>query len=324
MDKRLLDILCCPVSKTPVRQLARGELEAINTAIAAGAKAATVLVRGDSAYCNGKAIAAVAKTGAMFSFAIARNPAVDAAIATIGDERYVAVHYPGAVEDPDTGQLISDAQVAEVPYTAFARSRGRTAHDVIRQAPSRRLWSGQRRLAVGASCPMPKTKSRVRRSPDWTDVGVVSRSGRRRSAGLLAPDEEKDRQARGVAALVIVRPLQRCGGLAYLGGWQAVPDQRVEIGRHHPVVGADLPSQRGRLAVGDPEALVLVAPGVRPGAGNRCATGEARVQDREDERAAGAYGPGMRKHGRPDRATPSIWPHGSARGRDATISAARL
>ena len=36
MDKRLLDILCCPVSKTPVRQLARAELEAINAAIERG------------------------------------------------------------------------------------------------------------------------------------------------------------------------------------------------------------------------------------------------------------------------------------------------
>ena len=36
MDKRLLDILCCPVSKTPVRLLARGELEAVNAAIGRG------------------------------------------------------------------------------------------------------------------------------------------------------------------------------------------------------------------------------------------------------------------------------------------------
>ena len=33
------------------------------------------------------------------------------------------MHYPGAVTDPDTGQLISDAQVAEVQYTAFASTR---------------------------------------------------------------------------------------------------------------------------------------------------------------------------------------------------------
>ncbi len=36
MDKRLLDILCCPISKTPVRPLGKHELEALNAAIAAG------------------------------------------------------------------------------------------------------------------------------------------------------------------------------------------------------------------------------------------------------------------------------------------------
>ena len=38
MDKRLLDILCCPVSKTPVRPLTQAELDALNNAIAAGAR----------------------------------------------------------------------------------------------------------------------------------------------------------------------------------------------------------------------------------------------------------------------------------------------
>jgi uncharacterized protein YbaR (Trm112 family) len=37
MDKRLLDILCDPVTKTPVRPLRRDELDALNLAIAAGA-----------------------------------------------------------------------------------------------------------------------------------------------------------------------------------------------------------------------------------------------------------------------------------------------
>ena len=36
MDKRLLDILCCPVSKTPVRPLNAGELSALNRAIDGG------------------------------------------------------------------------------------------------------------------------------------------------------------------------------------------------------------------------------------------------------------------------------------------------
>jgi hypothetical protein len=97
--------------------------EAINTAKDCGAQAQDILVRGDSAYCSGKVIAAVVRAGAKFSFAMARNPAVDAAIGSIADPQYTPVHYPGAVTDPDTGQLISDAQVAEVQYTAFASTR---------------------------------------------------------------------------------------------------------------------------------------------------------------------------------------------------------
>jgi Transposase DDE domain group 1 len=94
--------------------------EAIHTAVEAGARPENILVRGDSAFCAGKTIAAIVKAGARFSFTIARNTSVDAAIAAVPDEAYVPVQYPGAVEDPDTGELISDAQVADVPYTAFA------------------------------------------------------------------------------------------------------------------------------------------------------------------------------------------------------------
>ena len=97
--------------------------EAITTAKAAGAKPENILVRGDSAYCSGKVVTAVVKAGATFSLSITRNPAVDAAISAIPDQQYTPVHYPGAVLDPDTGQLISDAAVAEVPFTAFATTR---------------------------------------------------------------------------------------------------------------------------------------------------------------------------------------------------------
>ena len=108
--------------------------EALNTAIAAGATPRTMLVRGDSAYCAGAIVAAVVKAGALFSFTIARNPAVDAAIASIDDQAYTPVRYPGAVVDPGTGELISDAQVSEVEFTAFADSRYRiTGRLVVRR-----------------------------------------------------------------------------------------------------------------------------------------------------------------------------------------------
>jgi hypothetical protein len=48
------------------------------------------------------------------------------------------VRYPGAVRDPDTGAWISDAEVAEVPYTAFAcRSSGNSLAGLSRNSPTR-------------------------------------------------------------------------------------------------------------------------------------------------------------------------------------------
>lgn len=36
MDKRLLDILCCPVSKAPLALLSRAQLDALNSSIRSG------------------------------------------------------------------------------------------------------------------------------------------------------------------------------------------------------------------------------------------------------------------------------------------------
>ena len=111
--------------------------EAINTARAAGVTG-TILVRGDSAYGNGPVINACLNAGAFFSFVVTKNPAVSRAIATISEDQWVPVKYPGAVIDPDTGQLISDAQVAEVTYTAFATGKAPvTARLIVRRVRDR-------------------------------------------------------------------------------------------------------------------------------------------------------------------------------------------
>ncbi len=48
------------------------------------------------------------------------------------------MHYPGAVQDPDTGELISDAQVAEIRYTAFVSTTGKgTARLIVRRVKDR-------------------------------------------------------------------------------------------------------------------------------------------------------------------------------------------
>ena len=52
---------------------------------------------------------------------------------------WTPVHYPGAVLDPDTGALISDAEVAETGYTLSIRGHGRvTARLVVRRVKDAR------------------------------------------------------------------------------------------------------------------------------------------------------------------------------------------
>ncbi|NDL61155.1 IS1380 family transposase [Phytoactinopolyspora mesophila] len=106
--------------------------EAIGTARAAGASG-EILARGDSAYGNSAVVNACVSAGVRFSVSISKNPAVSRAIATIDDEAWTPVNYPGAVVDPDTGELISDAQVAEVEFTAFARKHPVTARLIVRR-----------------------------------------------------------------------------------------------------------------------------------------------------------------------------------------------
>jgi hypothetical protein len=111
--------------------------EAIKAARAAGATG-EILVRGDSAYGNGDVIAACVKAKARFSVALTKNRAVLRAIASIPEDAWRPVHYPGAVVDPDTGELISDAKVAETTFTAFASTKHPvTARLVVRRVRDR-------------------------------------------------------------------------------------------------------------------------------------------------------------------------------------------
>jgi hypothetical protein len=111
--------------------------EAIGVARAAGA-AGEILVRGDSAYGSSAVVATCLKAGVRFSVVLTKKPAVARAIAAIPADGWLPVRYPGAVVDSDTGQLISDAEVAEVPFTAFASTRHPvTARLIVRRVRDR-------------------------------------------------------------------------------------------------------------------------------------------------------------------------------------------
>ena len=98
--------------------------QAIGTARACGFDG-KIMLRGDSAFGTKKVIATCLDEHVEFSLAVSRNKRITTAIHSIDEDAYTPVHYPGAVEDPDTGQLISDAEVAETPYTLRLGS-GRT------------------------------------------------------------------------------------------------------------------------------------------------------------------------------------------------------
>jgi hypothetical protein len=108
-------------------------VEALATAKAAGATG-DILARADSAFYAGAVISTARRGGARFSVTVSMNSSIQAAIATIRADAWTPVHYPEAVEDPDTGELISDAEVAETTYTAFAGTKHAiTARLVVRR-----------------------------------------------------------------------------------------------------------------------------------------------------------------------------------------------
>ena len=102
--------------------------EAIGTAQDTGCTG-TIVVRMDSAYYSSAAVWAVRDAGACFSVTAQLNASVKAVIAAIDDTAWTPIAYPRALWDDQLGCWVSDAEVAEVNYTAFAsHPRGGQRH----------------------------------------------------------------------------------------------------------------------------------------------------------------------------------------------------
>ncbi|HEV2376049.1 MAG TPA: IS1380 family transposase [Streptosporangiaceae bacterium] len=108
--------------------------EAVGTARAAGCEG-TLVVRMDSAFYGAPAVSAARRAGARFSVTVRMDPKVRAAIAAIGEDAWVPIEYPSAIWDGQLGRWVSDAQVAEVEYTAFTSRKGQavTARLIVRR-----------------------------------------------------------------------------------------------------------------------------------------------------------------------------------------------
>ena len=78
-----------------------------------------VIVRADSAYFRHDVVAAATTGGAKFSVTARLNKAVVRTIASIDEAAWTPIRYPNAIFDEQQQRWISDAEVAEVPFTAF-------------------------------------------------------------------------------------------------------------------------------------------------------------------------------------------------------------
>ncbi len=99
-----------------------------------------ILTRADSAFYNADVVAAISRGGSRFSITARMDKAVTAAIASIPETAWTPIRYPNAIWDDEQQRWISDAEVAETRYTAFA-SRG-----VGRQVSARLIVRRVKRL----------------------------------------------------------------------------------------------------------------------------------------------------------------------------------
>jgi hypothetical protein len=108
--------------------------EAVATARAAGC-AGTIVVRMDSAFYGAPACWAARRAGARFSVTVRMDPKIRAAIAAIAEDAWTPIRYPRAIWDDQLRRWVSDAQVAEVDYTAFTSRKGQaiTARLIVRR-----------------------------------------------------------------------------------------------------------------------------------------------------------------------------------------------
>ncbi|MFD9607582.1 IS1380 family transposase [Streptomyces sp. NPDC059970] len=128
----LLATICTPQSRPVIAavRMRRGKAadsrgvpkfvsEALATAREAGCTGTRIL-RADSQFYNAGVIAACRRAGAHFSVTTGMNPSIKRAVHSIPHDAWQQISYPTAVPDSETGELISDAEVAEIPqYTAF-------------------------------------------------------------------------------------------------------------------------------------------------------------------------------------------------------------
>jgi hypothetical protein len=125
----------------------------------------------DESY-TAEVVSTAARYGATVSLTTGTNSSITAAITGIGEGGWTPIHYRNAFVDTETGQLVSDAEVAWTGYTAFT-SRPKTEQwlQSVDPGPFQDLLPGHRlRRGVGAGAwPLPAQPGR--HSAGWCPGG---------------------------------------------------------------------------------------------------------------------------------------------------------
>jgi hypothetical protein len=95
------------------------------------------LLRADSAFFGHPTVAAALKAGADVSVTVRLDKRIKAAIASIPEDAWTSIDYTDAVYDEQADQWVSRAEVAEIPFTAFAAQK--KAHHVPGRLVVRRI-----------------------------------------------------------------------------------------------------------------------------------------------------------------------------------------
>lgn len=110
---------------------------------------ANVVVRADSAYYSSKIVAAARRAGAEISVTVRLDKKIKKTIAAIDEAAWQRIEYKNAIYDESTGTWVSEAEVAEIPFTAFSSKKEHqqvTGRLVVRRVPEKntqKLAAGQ-------------------------------------------------------------------------------------------------------------------------------------------------------------------------------------
>ncbi len=137
--------------------------EALGTANKAGA-AGLVILRADSAFYRRDVIETALRHGACFSIVARLLIPMRKAISEIPVGAWTPIKYTNAIYDEASHRWVSNAEVAEIPYTAFAskaKAQRVTARLIVRRVPDlnpanqSELFTAYRYHAVFTNSPLP-------------------------------------------------------------------------------------------------------------------------------------------------------------------------